>query len=172
MGRPDIEVAVTTADELIHEAARVSELPLLDDPFDHGVVVPLRLRDWEAPIVGIGLAENDVGPGSLKQVTAALGSTLGVRALVVVSINTSAGLLPRAPLTHMAAAEDSENRLRDLLTTDVGSLSSRALSIAQQGGSCAAGPLTVFGRICEGERMRVMAHEAPVGVGYLVARTT
>jgi hypothetical protein len=172
MGRPDIEITVDTADELIHEAARVSGLPLLDDDLDHGIVVPLRLRDWGAPVAGIGIGEDDVRPGTLTQVTAALESMVAARVIIVVSINTSAGLLPRAPLTSLPGAEDSENRLRDLLTTDVGSLSTRALSIAQQGGSCAAGPLTVFGRVCDGERMSVVAHEAPVGVGYLVARTT
>jgi hypothetical protein len=80
--------------------------------------------------------------------------------------------MPRAPLTHLGGAKDADRRLQELLTADVGALSSRALGIAQQGGSCAAGPLTVLGRLLDEYRMTVLAHEAPVGVGYLVARTT
>ena len=72
MGRPDIEVAVDTADDLIHEAGRVSGLPLLDDGLDHGIVVPLRLRDWGVPVAAVGIGENDVGSEALAQVTVAL----------------------------------------------------------------------------------------------------
>lgn len=173
MGRADIGVTAEISDDLVHEVARSSGLPLLDDDLDHGLVVPLRLRDWGAPIVAMGIGENDVTPETLTHMTRAIESVAeSAHVLVVASVNTSAGLLPRAPLTHLRGAEEADRRLQELLATDVGALSSRALGIAQQGGSCAAGPVTVLGRVFDEYQMSVLAHEAPVGVGYLVAQTT
>ncbi|MGH2807909.1 MAG: hypothetical protein ACRDKT_11615 [Actinomycetota bacterium] len=173
MGIADIEVAVDADDAAIHTVARDCGLPLSDEELDHGIVVPLGLRDWAAPLVAIGIGDNAVTPEALTQITGAVQSIAqGARVLIVASVNTSAGLLPRAPLSHIPGAEDAERRLQDLLVSDVGALSTRALGIAQQGGSCAAGPLTVLGRLLEERVMVVDVHEAPVGVGYLVAHTT
>lgn len=128
-------------------------LPVIADPLDHGIVVPLLLRDWFAPTVGVGVV------GDLH-----VNLDLDLRIAVVASVNLSAGLSPRAPLTEVPGAADAEAAFVEGLERDVGSARTDGLV-----GSCGAEVLRVFARIFQGRTARVLAHESPVGVGYVVA---
>ena len=50
-----------------------------------------------------------------------------------------------------------------------GSVANSKVDLAIVGGSCAAGPLTVFGRLFPGSLLDVLVYRHPFGVGYLVA---
>jgi len=127
--------------------------PLIDGPIDHGIVVPLRLRDWLAPVVALGVNGD---PG--------IEFDIDRRIALVASVNLSAGLSPRAPLTQMPRASEAEAGFISALEQDVGSIAPEELV-----GSCGVEVLCFFARTFAGRKARVLAHEAPVGVGYLVA---
>ncbi|MBW3594273.1 MAG: hypothetical protein KY391_01750 [Actinobacteria bacterium] len=147
-GVPGIEVENETDDELVAAV----DLPAIDRAADHGVVVPLLLRDWGVPVVAIGVADGQ-----------RLALDIERRIGVLASANLSAGLSARAPLTEISGARECEERFIASLTREIGSES------VDLPGTCAAGVLTCFGEMFAGRRARVLAHEAPVGVGYLVA---
>jgi len=121
---------------------------------DHGVLVPLRLRAWDAPVVAVGVDSS----------TADLDLDVAGQVMVVASVNLSAGLSRRAPLTEIPGATERESAFIDDLRRDVGAASPDGLE-----GSCGRHVLRIFGRVFAGRRARVLAHEAPVGVGYAVA---
>lgn len=150
--------------------ADVTRLDVLDEPVDHGVLVPLRLLGAKAPVVGIAFAEGQgaVDPDDLGRVKHAISEISGDVA-VVISANLVAGLSPRAPMTELLGAEDAEHLLLDMIQTDLGRLATGATSIADRGRSCSLAPLLLMGELFDGHKARVLAHEAPVGVGYLVA---
>ena len=131
-------------------------LPTIDGPIDHGVLVPVLLAKWEAPVVAVGVNSDTQ-----------LGSDLEARVGVVASVNLSAGLSQRAPLTEISGAVEAEERFVSALTEDVGAATRNVPP-----GSCSDAVLAVFGRIFAGRPARILAHEAPVGVGYLVAEMT
>lgn len=152
---------------------------------DHGVVVPLlldalppvpvvacTLKDWtgSSTIPGghIDAGASIASAARLGDAIASLPEDLAV--LVVASAHTSAALSPRAPLTERDAGARLDGRILEALRSDPG----RLLDISHQewaaGGACGAGPLSLFGRLFAGRPAEVLAYEAPVGVGYLVAR--
>jgi len=134
---------------------------LLDGPLDHGAVVPLALCDLGPSVTCINLPDAD------RLAAKAIGAVFGDEVTVVVSANGSAGLTPRAPLTEVEGAGEAEHRFLDALATDAALLSHAAAALP---GSCAAGPVSVLAELFAGIGGEVLAHEAPVGVGYTVAR--
>lgn len=128
-------------------------MPRLEGPIDHGVLVPLLLAGWQVPVVGVAM-DGD----------ARCDLETDKRVAVVASVNLSAGLSERAPLTALDGAGDGETRFLSALERDIADAATIDLP-----GSCVAPVMSVFARSFAGRRARVLAHEAPVGVGYLVA---
>ena len=153
------DVSVTTSP--------VPGLGVVKEPVDHGVLVPLRLLSWDRPAAGVCFVE-DGGVRDLVPVERAI-SSLTERVAVVVSANLSAGLTPRAPLTEIEGAVAAETEVVEALRSDVGSLLQGARELP---GGCSAATLMLMARLFGGRSARVLAHEWPVGVGYLVAEVT
>lgn len=153
--------------EVRREVVAVPGLGRLADPIDYGVVVPLRIMSWEGPVGAVGFAEDALDLGDVVTVQRALES-LTEPVSVVASVNLSAGLSPRAPLTEIEGSHQAEETLVQMIQEDVGWLLTGAKSVADAG-SCGLAPLTLMARLFDGRPARVLAHESPVGVGYLVA---
>ena len=139
----------------------------LSAPIDHGISVPLRLIAWDGPVGAVGFAEDALDLGDVVNVHRAIES-LTERVAVIASVNLSAGLSARAPLTELDGAAETEETLLQMIQEDLGWFLTGARSIADAG-SCGLAPLMLMARLFKGRQARVLAHEAPVGVGYLVA---
>lgn len=177
LGVRGVEARRTTDVDALRALARAWGVGVVDEPADHGVVVPLLLRGWAAPVVAVCF-EDRCGGGPPPQPAGELGGALAaaiaelagsVDVALVASCNGAIGLTPRAPLTELPGARAAELELIAALEEDVGLVEGAAPRLAEAGGSCALGPLTVLARLFSGRRGRVLAHECPVGVGYLVA---
>lgn len=173
-----VSVAAPTEPVAVDYLARSWGRPVLDDPVDHGVVMPLLLTALpDVPVVGAALPESS-GPAAASMdealedaedfVTALAELTMSKRIAFVASANTSAGLTPRAPLTELQAARRIERRVVSEARRDAGALARLATRMGRDGGSCAAGALLAFGRLFEGVPLGISAHVCPFGVGYLV----
>lgn len=147
----------THADELAAAWGREA----LDDELDHGSIVPLMLCDLGPFVTCLSLPEPD--PVAAKAIEAVFGDDVTVLA----SANGSAGLTARAPLTEVAGAAEAEEAFLDACATDAGLLAEAASTLP---GSCGAGPASLLADLFDGVAGEVLAHEAPVGVGYTVAR--
>ena len=166
----DVEVAAALAQEW--------GKPLLDEPVDYGVFIPLVLWEPERPparpvsVVAATFAESS-GVEDDALAFADVLTRLGrpKRTFFVASANGSAGLSPRAPLTEIEGAGELEDALLEALRTDVSRVADAAHALSNRGGSCGLGPLLAFARLFAGRSCRVLAHERPVGVGYTVAVT-
>jgi hypothetical protein len=182
-GRADL-TATARLDE--HASARLGELShwsTRPGPLDHGATVPLRLRDW-SPSVAIASFSDLSGDDRpsldaiyevARDYAHAIEEIAAQRSVVVVaSVNGCAGLSARAPLTETPEAILGEEWLLRTTSSDLGGFGEwqEALELVWKGGSCGIGPLEVLGELFGGRSMEVLAHEAPVGVGYLVAQTT
>ena len=154
--------------EVAEEIAQRWEKPLVEDPLDHGIVVPLLLAAPAAPIVAIGFEEGS-DPGHEAAALATVIAEMDLDGSLVASANLSAGLTDRAPLTRLAGAEELERELVDRLSRDAGSLLETAPRVSTESGSCGLGPLALIGHLFGGSPAEVLAHEWPFGVGYLVA---
>ncbi len=161
-GVPGIGLDVPTDDAGSRELAELAGLDRIDDPIDHGILVPLALGLSSPAVIGIALEEGEGPPPGLAS---ALSKFAGKRNVAVVaSANGSIGLSPRAPLTEVEGQVDSEEALIASLE-DVGTLAEAASRLT----GCARAPLTLLGQLFGGRKGTLLAHEAPVGVGYLVA---
>jgi hypothetical protein len=170
-GVPDTEVTWDTDAGLAKELAVAWDVQILDDEVDHGVAVPIALTAPRAPVIGACLAED---PGSIDERSSKFASALseviiGHKTAFVASVNTCAGLSPRAPLTEIDGARTLETSFRKTLEADAGGINRVVHELASAGGSCGAGPLMVFGALFAGSEVDVLAHAWPVGVGYMVA---
>lgn len=174
-GLPGIRATHPTDDETVERLSSTWRRPILDGRVDHGVLVPLLCMCPSVPVVATSLEETrSFDRASMEESAAegrcfaeALSTMRGVRFAFVASCNTSAGLNARAPLTEVKEAVEVEERL-------VGDLGRGGLSGALAvelgvAGSCAAGTLAAFAAAFEGTDIRLRAHDAPFGVGYLVA---
>lgn len=153
--------------EVTAEAVALPGIGSLSDPIDHGISVPLRMLGWGGPVGAVGFAEEGLDLGDVVTVERAIESVTE-RVAVIVSVNLAAGLSPRAPLIELEGAAEAEEMLLQAIQQDLGWLLTGAKSIADAG-SCGMAPLMLMARLFKGRRARVLAHEAPVGVGYLVA---
>ena len=149
-GVPGIEVSVKSHARL----ARSLGLPSVDDPLDHGVVVPLRLGGWDLPVVAIGVGDGmSIEPG------------LDIDVAIVASVNGSTGLSARAPSTEIPGAVQAQEDFVAALDRDISTACRLYLP-----GSCGPAVLAAFADAFGGRRADVLAYEAPVGVGYVVAQ--
>ncbi len=176
-GLPGIRATHPTDDETVGELSSTWRRPILDGRVDHGVLVPLLCMCPSVPMVATSLEEKrsfdrpsmEESAAEGRRFAEALGALRGRRLALVASCNTSAGLSPRAPLTEIEEAVEVEERL-------VGDLGRGRLSGALAvelgvAGSCAAGTLAAFAAAFAGTDIQLRAHDAPFGVGYLVATT-
>jgi hypothetical protein len=172
LGVPGVAVERLADGLAVRALARAWGRPLLDGGIDHGLVVPLALLDDDdRPVVAVALGESDDPIAQARSLSSALAEVFGDRSIAVLaSANTSIALSARAPLTERAEARAVESRLLARLQRDARAAADLAPAVARDGGSCGAGPLTIFGELCAGEPVEVLAYEVPVGVGYLVAR--
>jgi hypothetical protein len=148
-GVPGIAVEARTHEGLIETLGK----QFLDASADHGVAVPLRIGRWPQPVVAVG-----VGAGER------LTLECDERVAVVASVNGSTGLSARAPFTVIPGADDVERRFAEAIEEDL-----RRAAAIDLPGSCGAEVVTAFAETLDGRPAKVLAHEAPVGVGYLVA---
>lgn len=149
-GISGVEVTVKSHARL----AKSLGLPFVDSPLDHGAVVPLRIGGWDLPVVTIGVGEGmSIEPG------------LDMDVAVVASVNGSTGMSPRAPLTEVPGAARAQEDFVAALERDVSVAAGLFLP-----GSCGPLVLAAFADAFGGRRADVLACEAPVGVGYVVAQ--
>ena len=134
---------------------------VVESELDHGGVVPLLMCDLGPFVTCLSLPEPD--PRAAKAVEAVFGDEV----TVVASANGSAGLTPRAPLTEVQGASEAEDAFLEACATDARLLAPAAAVLP---GSCASGPASLLADLFGGVEGEVLAHEAPVGVGYTVAR--
>jgi hypothetical protein len=174
-GMGGIRVTHPTVDGIVSDLSSAWGRPILEGPVDHGALVPLLALCPSAPVVAASLRETSSFDRGAVEESVAEGrafvdaiSHLSPRLAFVASCNTGAGLSPRAPLTEVSRAIELEERL-------VGEMEHGALPVdlaveIGSAGSCAAGTLAAFAAAFEGTQIQVRAHDAPFGVGYLVAR--
>lgn len=179
-GYPRIQYEGSTNQGVAARLADAWGQPLLEDPVDHGILVPAGLSQSSAPVVGVTFREtSDVdGAGTsiveeeVRALVAAIQSVSGPGSvLFVASANDSAGLTARAPLTELPGASGLRDELIDGLLTDVGQVEDVARRLAADSGSCGLAPLLCLARLFPGQKADVLAKEQPVGVGYTVAVT-
>lgn len=161
------------------ELAGAWGVPVVPGPLDYGALVALMLLGAPGPVVAAALPGWTGPPGGacrapvLEQAGACARALAHARRrrrfVLVASAHGSAALSARAPLLERPGAAVHDGRLRAALDGRVapGALPPAGWSGA---GSCGAGPLRALGLCLEGARAEVLAYEAPVGVGYLVAR--
>jgi hypothetical protein len=144
--------------------------PMLRHIPDQGVVVPLAAIDLRGtPVVAVSFEEgSDALPVANTLGPAVASLALERRVLFIASANGSTGLTPKAPATEIAGARDTEERIVRQLSENAGTLIREAEALAEIG-SCGLGPLVAFGTLFEGRPAKILAHEAPFGVGYIVA---
>lgn len=154
--------------------ARAWGRPLLAEPIDHGVLVPAALLDLDRPVVAAALAERGPTSETIADARALARALDGAdndvaSCALVASANASVALSPRAPLAERADALAAERALLDALEGAPEQLADAIPPLARDGRSCGLGPLSAFAALFSGWRLRMLAYEVPVGVGYLVA---
>lgn len=174
-GLRGIRATHPTVDGIVSDLSSAWDRPILEGPVDHGVLVPLLSLCPAVPVVTAtlretawvdrGSVETSVGEG--RTFIDAAHSLSDRRLAFVASCNTGAGLSPRAPLTEVSRAVELEERLAGDL--ERGALSRDLAIEVGCAGSCAAGTLAAFAAAFGGSQNQVRAHDAPFGVGYLVA---
>ncbi|HEX2195821.1 MAG TPA: hypothetical protein VHJ76_02750 [Actinomycetota bacterium] len=163
-GPRGVDVSAPTDAELAAALAREWGRPLLDEPADHGIVVPLRLLAATSPVVAVALGPDDAD----AFVQALLGVTRDRAIAFVASANTSAGLDERAPLPSLDGARDADEDVLDALRERPADLGRRLDALAAAG-SCAVATLGAFGLLFPDRPCEVLAYAHPFGVGYPVA---
>ena len=152
--------------------------PLLEEPADFGVVVPLVLGlGGELPVVGVALPEI-TGPqgasasdaiATAAELTHALETIVAERDFAIVaSAHSSAGLSPRAPLTEVPGAADVDADLRDALAQDPARVIELIDDLHSVGDACGVAPLAALTPLLSGWSNRSLRVESPFGVGYIV----
>lgn len=180
-GLSEVEAERPTDDDAVRTLAAAWNRPVLGGPADHGVVVPLLVAPLgSAPVVACAFGET-TGPTArgvgdaleeAKRFSEALASLAGRndrRVALVASAHGAAALGQKAPLGDRPEAAELEAALLHALESEVEQLASIPAGLWERAGSCGAGPLAAFGRALSGSPASLLAHEAPAGVGYIVA---
>lgn len=168
-GCPEVAARTIDAVGLQAEIARVWSTAPLVSPLDHGIVVPLRLGVVpDVPAVAAVVPDGASGKAFADGLAQVAGAH-EMRIAVIVSAHTAAALTDRAPLAHRAEAIEIEDAFLRELRRDAGAAALFAADLGQVGGSCSAGPLTVFGSLFSGRVPEIVAYARPFGVGYLAA---
>ncbi len=175
-GYPHVGLVVNEHEDLAATLAEAWAVELLDEPVDHGIIVPFILwepKDEPARVPAIltaSLAERSPAAEAGRAFAeAVIKATTDLDVLFVASVNGSPGLSPRAPLTEIEGARELEEAFLAALRSDAAEVEGVARALAERAGSCGLGPLTAFACLCAGRSSEVLAHEEPVGVGYTVA---
>lgn len=166
-GVPRAKGRLSASDDAIHDLADAWGRPVLEEPPDHGVAVPVLLGPLAPPVIGVAFAE---GPDPTADAAGLADALRRIDHDVIASVNTGAGVTARAPLSELDAAPALERDLADALRSDSSAVADVARRLAADGGSCCLGPLLVLAELFSGGSAEVLAHEWPFGVGYLVAR--
>jgi hypothetical protein len=179
-GVSGVELHRPTKDSLLTALAEIWGQQVLDEPVDHGALVPLMLlATGDTPIVAAGLREiDDNDPGSVTEAIAdGLSFGRAVQQLAgdatvafVASAQTSAALTPRAPLTERAQAKPVEADVLRALRGDPSILQASLDDLWSRAGSCSPGTFAAYGCVFGGRSSEVMDYTYPFGVGYVVAR--
>lgn len=169
-----VELVHPSDDATARILADAWERPLVEDPVDHGVLVPLMLADLGGvPVVSAALGEGDTTADPVKDalsfVDALLEVAQGRRIAFIASANTAASLSERAPLSLRPGTKRLEAKLLRSLESDIGAVEDVARRLSDDGGSCSLGTLTAFARIFAHTTAAVVAYGRPFGVGYVVA---
>ncbi|HEX2296151.1 MAG TPA: hypothetical protein VHN37_12695 [Actinomycetota bacterium] len=139
--------------------------PVLDEPVDHGIVVPLRLLRASS-VVAVAFEEGEGDGEGLARALASIEHSFAF----VASANLSAGHGERAPLPSVEDAAAVDGRVLRSLQIDPGALVEQGTAL-RGAGSCGAAPLAAFGALFADRSCDVTAYEHPFGVGYAVALT-
>ena len=141
------------------------DVPVLEEPLDHGALVPLLSLGIEGEVLTIALAE-------VPDVSDMLGKIRGLAVerdvFVLASAHTSACLTERAPLPYSFDAVRLESRLITDIESDCDAARALAESLESVGSSCSRTALEAFGRLFSGAQGNVLAYGSPFGVGYPV----
>ncbi|MDP9225654.1 MAG: hypothetical protein M3P18_17805 [Actinomycetota bacterium] len=180
-GIPGIDLQRPTDRSAVAALAGYWGKPILGDPIDHGVLVPLMLLSTDTtPVLAASLPE--IAPEAVSDARETVESGIsfaralvefaGTRAVTLLaSAHTSSALTPRAPLTERAEAKPVEAGILSALGDDPSTLGSLVHDAWRLGGSCSPGSLAAYARAFGGRKSEVLAYESPFGVGYVVART-
>jgi aromatic ring-opening dioxygenase LigB subunit len=179
-GVEDITVTAPVDTDLVAQLADEWIWPSSSEEIDHGITVPLALGAAKINrVVPVALPET-TGPDAtplakaLEEARALVGAlekaSRSKKIAVIASVNTSAGLSSRGPLTELPGAAEIETRVLAALERDVAEIEGVVEKLHSTGGSCAAGPLLCLALLFGGHPAPLLAYEKPVGVGYPVAQ--
>jgi hypothetical protein len=178
-GKRGIEVTRPTDSEFAERLAAAWGRPVVEEPCDHGVVVPVAGGSLpDAPLVACTL-EEVTGPNGAPVERAIEDARAFAHALepltaernvlFVASAHTSAALTPQAPLTFREEGERLDAAVKEAFASDVAMLDTIDPELWSAGGACGAGPLTALGLLFPGSRAEISWYDHPFGVGYLLA---
>jgi aromatic ring-opening dioxygenase LigB subunit len=180
LGVPDITVTAPVDTELVSRLADEWIWPPSSEEIDHGATVPLALGAAKINrVVPVALPEITGPDGTslakahdaARALTDALGTVAeNKKVAVIASVNTSAGLSPRGPLTEVPGAAEIESRVLEAIQRDLAEVEGLVDELHSAGGSCGSGPLLCLALLFGGHPARLLAYERPVGVGYPVAQ--
>lgn len=141
------------------------DLLVLDEPLDHGALVPLLSLGVEGKVVAVGLAQDADVPAAIEGIKSVVAERDG---FILASAHTSARLSERAPLPYTFDAVRLESRLITNIESDCDALRSGAGSLESVGGTCSRTTLEAFGELFSGTEGNVLAYGFPFGIGYPV----
>ncbi len=140
---------------------------------DHGVIVPMSFLDPEGrwPIVSLSLSGLDMAAHrALGRAVARVADTLGLKVAFVASGDLSHRLSPDAPAGFAPGAERFDETVVELVEAgDLDGLASIDARLADMAGECGLRSFVTLSGAVPDAHTRVLAYEAPWGVGYLTA---
>jgi hypothetical protein len=158
-----IEVEPPTAAADVTEILQGWAGDTVEEPLDHGSVVPLRLLGVTQATAAVSVGSDASG---LARAIAEIASTQDV--FVICSAHTSARLTERAPLPYSFDAVRLDARFVSDIEQDCAAAVRGAPELETVGGSCSGATLSLFGELFAGRPAVVQAYASPFGVGYPV----
>ena len=166
-GPHDVSASAPPDEDFARDLAEAWRMPLLDEPADHGIVVPLRLLPAAPAVVAVAFKDEGAGDGAaLARALLSVGRSFSF----VASANLSAGLTERAPVPSIEGAAEADVAALSALRDSPEALAGLGPDLTAAG-SCGAPVLAAFGTLFAGRSGDVLAYEHPFGVGYAVAVT-
>lgn len=161
-GIPGFEIEGHGNLAVAEQISSATGLPIVDEPADHGVVVPHLLgAGGTSAVVGVALASQD-------QALAVAEVLADIEVIVIASAHLGAGLDPRAPLTLLPEGVDLEAAVVAAAASDCAAFRDSASDLRDKCGSCSADVLLAFGTLFAGRALDVHRYGHPFGVGYIV----
>jgi len=179
-GAPDTTVALPAATPLAREIetackARKIETWLIQDPLDHGAVVPLIFlaeAGWKGKTTVLGLTPaHKKTMQSFGEAIAAAIRALGQSTALVASGDMSHSLTPSSPCGHDPHAREFDEAFIGALRSGQDHLLwGMDANLRERAGEDAMDPTLIAIFACDSTRGReVLSYDAPFGVGYGVA---